>query len=220
MKEKLIFGTDEAGRGPVVGPLVIAGVLASEKEIEKLKEIEVKDSKLLTHKKREKLAAEIKKIVKDYKIIVIEPKEIDEAVDGVNSNLNRLEAVKTAQMINALKPDEVILDCPSPNTVSYVDYLKVFLKNKDVKIIAEHKADVKYPIVSAASILAKVVREEEVEKIEKKIGKCIGTGYSSNPICQKFTKENWDKHPEIFRKSWSTWQNHKNNHSQKKLGEF
>lgn len=123
-------------------------------------------------------------------------------------------------IINALKPDKAILDCPSVNIKKYADYLRLYLKNKNIEIIAEHKADVKFPIVSAASIIAKCIREEEVKKIEKMIGESIGTGYPSNLICQKFLKDNWDKYPDIFRKSWVTWKNHKIAKSQKKLSDF
>ena len=65
----LICGIDEAGRGPVIGPLVICGVLISEKDLPKLKALDPKDSKLLTPKKRSELEKKIKRVVKDYKII-------------------------------------------------------------------------------------------------------------------------------------------------------
>lgn len=172
----------------------------------KLENLGVKDSKLLTQKQRELLANEIKKIAK-FKAIKIEPYEIDEAVDGDNElNLNWLEAHKTAEIINELEPDEAFIDCPSTNIEAYTNYLKKLLK-KPVKLILEHKAE-KYHVVGAASILAKCIREEEVKKIEKKVGESIGTGYPSNPICQKFLKDNFEKYPEIFRKSWMTVKNH------------
>ena len=126
---------------------------------------------------------------------------------------------KTAEIINDLEPDIVYIDCPSPNIESYKNYLRKLLK-KEVKLIIEHKADVRYTIVGAASILAKCVREAEVKKIEKKVGECIGTGYPSNPICQKFLKRNWDKYPNIFRKSWVSWKNHKIAKEQKKIEDF
>ncbi len=135
-------------------------------------------------------------------------------------NLNWLEAHKIAQIVNELQPDKVILDCPSPNIKKFTSYLRELIDDQKVEIIAEHKADVNYPIVSAASILAKVKREEEVATIEKRTGQSIGTGYAANPICQKFLKENSEKYPDIFRKSWQTWNNHKKSQAQKKLVEF
>ena len=218
----MILGCDEAGRGPVVGSLMIAGVMIEESKLESLKKLGVKDSKLLAHPKRIKLAEEIRRLVDDYKIIVIPPKEIDEAVlsESKNMNLNWLEAHKIAQIVNELGPDKVYLDCPSPNIKKFTSYLRELIDDQKIDIIAEHKADVTYPIVSAASILAKVKREEEVASIEQMAGQSIGSGYSSNQVCQKFLKENWDKYPDIFRKSWVTWQDHKLAKAQKALSEF
>ena len=216
----LVLGLDEAGKGPILGSLFICGTLFDEKDLDKLKELGVKDSKLLAHKKRIELAKEIKKLAKKYRIIQVKPEEIDKAVnkeDGLN--LNWLEAHKTALIINELKPDKAIIDCPSPNINKYKEYLLNLLNNKKIVLIVEHKADLHHAIVGAASILAKCEREEEMKKIQEKYGN-TGPGYTSNPITQKFVKENFDKHPEIFRKSWRTWKNHDNAKKQKKLGEF
>jgi len=99
----LICGIDEAGRGPVIGPLVMAGVLVDEADLPKLKNIGVKDSKLLTEDKRNELFPKILKIVKKYQIVVVEPEEIDKAVRGHDGlNLNWLEARKSAEIINKL----------------------------------------------------------------------------------------------------------------------
>lgn len=201
----IIFGTDEAGRGPLLGPLVMVGLIIEEKNLHKLEELKVKDSKLLTPRQREHLFDKILKVVKDKAITIISPKEIDEAVSSETINLNWLEAIKTAEMINKLKPDKVILDCPSPNTNAYADYVRKHLKNKDIEILAEHKADVKYPIVSASSIIAKVTRDREIEKIKKEIGIDFGSGYPADPVTQKFLKENYNNYPNIFRKTWSSF---------------
>ena len=193
--------------------------MISKNDEAKLKALGVKDSKLLTRDKRDKMFDKIIDIAKSTRIIVIEPKEIDDALNSVELNLNKLEAVKSALIINEFNPDTTILDCPSNNKSSYVDYLKVYLKNKDKEIIAEHKADVKYPVVSAASILAKVTRDREMDKINAKYGE-VGPGYPSNAITQKFIKENWEKHPEIFRKTWATFKNQVKNKTQKKIGDY
>ena len=216
----LVAGIDEAGRGPIVGPLIIAGILINEEDSAKLKTIGTKDSKLLTHKKRIALAKQILKIIKNQKIILVQPNEIDNAVQGHDGlNLNWLEARKTAEIINHLRPDKAIIDCPSPNIKAYSNYLKKFINNQNIEIIVEHKAE-KYEPVAAASIIAKVAREDEVEKIEKKIGQKIGTGYMSNPQCQEFVKKNFDKHPELFRKSWMPYKKQVEEKEQKKLDEY
>lgn len=213
-----VLGIDEAGRGPVIGPLILAGVMIEEGEEKKIDG--VKDSKLLQHKKRIELDKKIK-LNSKYKIIEVSPKEIDSALDPQNKlmNLNWLEAHKQAEIINSLKPDKAIIDCPSPNCKKFTEYLKNLLKNKDIELIVEHKADSKYPTCSAASILAKVKREQVMDKIKKKYGN-TGPGYSSNPVTQKFVKENWEKHPEIFRKTWVTFKNHEKMKDQKTLEGF
>ncbi len=216
----LILGIDEAGRGPVLGPLVIAGVMVKEKDEFKLLRLKVKDSKLLTKKRREYLFDKIKAI-SEYKIITIDPYEIDDAVDGNNSlNLNWLEAGKSAEIINELKPEVVYLDCPSTNINAYANYVKKLLEDNEIKIISEHKADLRYPVVSAASILAKVTRDREIKKIEKTIKKKTGSGYPSDPLTQEFLKNNYDKNQEIIRKSWASYKDIVKKKGQKKLGEF
>ena len=202
----LICGIEEAGRGPVIGPLIMVGLAIEEKDLVKLKELGVKDSKQLTIKQICILKEKILKIPNKHILLKIKPKEIDDAVDGNNSlNLNWLEATKTAELLNQLNPDKTFIDCPSPNIQKYKNYLKRYIKNKEIELIAEHKADVNYPIVSAASIIAKCIREEEVAKIEKLVGQSIGSGYPSNPICQKFLRENHEKYPEFIRHSWESY---------------
>src|SRR3989338_8589740 len=207
-------------KGPCIGSLFIAGVMIDENMDDKLRAIGVKDSKLLSHKRRVELEKEIRKIAKDVMIIKVMPEEIDAAVDsGDGFNLNWLEARKQAEIINELKPDRAIIDCPSPNISKYTEYLTKLLDNKDVGLVVEHKADKNFPSVAAASIVAKVEREKEVNEIEKMVDESIGSGYVSNKICQRFIKDNFEKYPKIFRKSWSTWKNHDHMKKQAKLDE-
>ncbi len=216
----LICGIDEAGRGPVIGPMVLAGVLIEEKKLQKLKSLGVKDSKLLTKKKRNQLFKKIIKTVKQYKILILPPKEIDDALESDDLNLNWLEAHKSAEIINKLKPDKVVVDSPSNNCEAYTRYLRKLLHNpKSLQLICIHRADVKHLEVAAASILAKVTRDKEMEKIQEKYGN-TGPGYTSNKITQKFLKENWEKYPAIFRHTWVSYKNHKNAKFQKTLEEF
>lgn len=211
-----ILGIDEAGRGPVIGSLVIAGVMIEEGSEYNIDG--VKDSKLLTHKQRIEFDKKIKKN-SEFLILEIPPSEIDQALLSDHLNLNWLEAHKQAEIINTLKPDKAIIDCPSPNCKRYTEFLRNLLNDKKIELIVEHKADTKYPTCSAASILAKVKREEIMDKIKKKYGE-TGPGYSSNSVTQKFVKENWEKHPEIFRRTWVTWKNHEKMKNQKTLDGF
>ncbi|MBI4150329.1 ribonuclease HII [Candidatus Woesearchaeota archaeon] len=215
----LICGIDEAGRGPMIGPLVIAATLIDDKDEKKLIALHVKDSKQLSPKQRESMFDDIKKTVKAYRIVPVSPQEIDEAVESEETNLNWLEADHTVALINELKPDKAILDCPSPNIKAYTTYVKKKLTIK-CEIVAEHKADEKYPIVSAASILAKVTRDREIEAIKKRIGQEIGSGYPADPNTKAFVEKNYQKYPEIFRKSWESYKALIRKKGQKRLGEF
>jgi ribonuclease HII len=215
----VILGVDEAGRGPIIGPLVIAGALIEDDDESRLREAGVRDSKLVSPRNRELIFKKIINIVKNYEILIVSPQEIDETLFSQDLNLNKLEAIKTAVLINKFNPDIAIVDCPSPNISAYKKYLKTLLENKKINLIVEHKADNKYPVVSAASILAKVTRDKSIEDLKRKYGE-IGSGYLTDEITQKFIKENFELYPEIFRKSWQTFNNLKNNKEQKKLEDF
>ncbi len=206
--------------GPVIGPLIMCGVLIKEEDEIKLKRLKVRDSKLLTSRQRETLFDKIKKVIKSYRIIAVEPEEIDSALKSDSLNLNWLEAEKSAEIINFLKPDKVIIDSPSNNVVKYKNYVKKRLFDKKIELMVEHKADVKYPVVSAASILAKVIRDREIEKIKKIVNVDFGSGYSSDPVTKKFVEENFDKYPGIFRESWMTHKIAKEMKNQKRLTDF
>ena len=212
-----LVGIDEARRGPVIGSMVICGVLIEESQEKLLREIGAKDSKLLSHKQRIFLSKEILKVISKYKAIIVSSQEIDEAVNSEELNLNKLEAIKTAMIINYLKPDKVILDCPSTNINSYVNYLKTFLKYEP-KIKAEHKAE-NYPVVAAASILAKVIAEDELSKLKKQYNVDFGSGYPSDPLTQEFLKKNYGKY-DFFRKTWATYKNVVEDKKQKNLSDY
>jgi len=200
----LICGVEEAGRGPVIGPLVMAAVLIDQKDLEKLENIGVKDSKQLTPLQRERMFERIIEAVQQYQIEIISPQKVDAAVESEETNLNWLEADTSITLIEALKPEAAFLDCPSTNIEAYKKYVEDKL-TIDCEIIAEHKADEKYVVVGAASILAKVTRDREIQKIKDELKSEIGSGYPADPMTQAFLKHNFEKHPDIFRKSWKSY---------------
>ncbi len=209
----LMIGVDEAGRGPVIGPMVVSGVLIRSEDAEELKEKGVRDSKLVPQAERIKLGKLIKEKIINYHIDVLPPKEIDRAVNG-GENLNTLDAIAVARIVNQLNQPEfwnetitVIADCPSPNTLAWrATLLKYVEHSQNLEVKCEHKADLNYPCVSAASIIAKLIREEEVDKLKLLYG-AMGSGYVSDPATKKFLKEQGAllKDSGIFRKSWATW---------------
>lgn len=217
----LVCGIDEAGKGCIIGPLVMAGVLTDEDGVEQLKRIEVKDSKLLTAGQRQQLFGKIIGIVKGYRILQVSPFEIDAAVMSDNGmNLNWLEARKAAEILNFLKPDNAIVDCPSPNTAAYRRYLMNLVSNKKMKAIVEHKADVNWAAVSAASILAKVTRDEEIGKIKAVVGSDFGSGYLHDPKTAEFFEKSFEAYPDIFRKSWAPYRDKVFGKAQRKIADF
>ncbi len=216
MIELLICGIDEAGRGPVIGPMVMCGVLIEKEDEGKLSDIGVKDSKLLSPARRQEMVEAIKKAAKDFSIAIVTPKEIDEAVESETTNLNWLEADRQAQIIDDLKPDVAYIDCPSSNEADYAEYLRKKIKHKDVKLVVEHKADFNYPVVSAASIIAKVTRDGEIEKLKRRYRVDFGSGYPADPFTKQFLEKNYDKY-DFFRKSWASWKNASHRQSQTKL---
>lgn len=201
----LVAGVDDAGRGCVIGPLVIAGVLMKEGDLPKLIQLGVKDSKLLLPSRREALAIEIKRLAERYAVMKLLPKEIDAVVEGGKKlhRLNRLEARTMAKVIESLKPDMAYVDASDVLEDRFKQHILESLPFK-VEIISEHKADRSYPIVSAASIIAKVERDKEIAELAKKYGD-FGSGYPTDPKTISFLKqclENSDEYPDFVRKSW------------------
>ncbi|MDO8646806.1 MAG: ribonuclease HII [Candidatus Diapherotrites archaeon] len=214
----LIAGIDEAGRGPCVGPMVMA-VAVIEKERESLlSEIGVADSKLLSPAERESQFPKIKKSLSEFATVHILPEEIDSLRD--HKSLNEIEAMRAAELLNCLKnkPQLVYVDSPDVLQENFGLRIKKYL-SFDVAIKSEHKADVNYPIVSAASILAKVERDAAIKVLEKTFGK-IGSGYPHDPdtiaFIEKYLLEH-NKLPSIARKSWDTSQRMLNARFQTKL---
>lgn len=222
-----IAGIDEAGRGPIIGPLVIAVAAIQENRLNILKENGVKDSKLLTEKQREGIFKNIEHQLK-YELVIIPPNEVDDAVNSISYNLNWLEADKAASILNKIDAklengiSEVIVDCPSTNINAYKNYLKQRVDNEDIKLTVEHKADLNHLIVGAASIIAKVTREKELAKLKKKLKIDFGSGYPSDPKTKEFVKNNFNKkeYQHLFRKSWQTFKNAVDSGKQKSIGEY
>lgn len=217
----LICGIDEAGRGPVVGPMVIAGFAVEEKDLPRVRLEGAKDSKIMTAKARENV---FKKLCSDkgigkQAIIIISAQEIDSMLDKKSMNLNWLEAVFASKIIEKLHPDVVIMDCPSPNVKAFTQYLLKLLSYKPA-ITCAHHADANYPIVGAASILAKVTRDAEIVKIRELVGIDFGSGYIADERTADFLKLYWNKFPDIFRHSWAPFKKFSGGKSQAKLSFF
>jgi ribonuclease HII len=206
-KMTLICGTDDAGRGPVIGPLVIAGVLIHDYQTSSLQALGVKDSKVLTPKQRERLSKEIMQLALKYTLVELSPGDVDRIVlEGTKlKKLNWLEAKAMAEVIGKLRPDVAYVDASDVNEARFAEQISEFLP-KEIKIVSEHHADATYPVVSAASIIAKVHRDETIAKLRDQYGD-FGSGYPSDPKTRLFLSE-WIKKretlPDFVRKSWKT----------------
>jgi ribonuclease HII len=184
---RFVAGIDEAGRGPVIGPLVLAGVLFPEEKLQDLVAMGTKDSKKLSPKRRFELSALIESAAKQFVCIEVSPEEIDGRINrGIS--LNHLEAEKIAQIIMALHPDQVYVDCPDANPARFTELLRNLVASEEISITAMHFADESIPVVSAASIIAKVRRDLRVKELSDKLGD-IGSGYPSDPKTKKYLKK-------------------------------
>jgi ribonuclease HII len=201
------MGVDESGRGPVIGPMVICGAAVSEDRSDSLISLGVKDSKKLTAKKREELFFKLKEICR-YELFVVQPKDIDDRV-GFEESLNMLEVECFSKVIRSLRPDRAYLDSCDVNPGRFGMEVRKKL-DFDLEIISSHKADENYPIVSAASIIAKVHRDSLIEKICEEAGEDVGSGYPGDEVTIQFLKKYYKKNkkmPHYVRKSWKTTTN-------------
>jgi ribonuclease HII len=218
----MICGVDEAGRGPVVGPLVIAGVTFENDTI--LIENNVRDSKQITPKRREILARKIKETALNYEIVIVPASDIDDMRKVMT--INEIEVNVFSRIISKLKPDICYVDSADVNDERFGKNILSRLSFKP-EIISKHKADEIYPICGAASILAKTRRDEEVRNIElelkKKLNMPLGSGYPADPITKKFLKtwvRTYKDLPPYIRHSWETTKKIIADNKIKKLDEF
>jgi len=203
-----IAGVDEAGRGPLFGPMVVAIASASREKEELLVKMGVRDSKTLTPSRRRALRAQLERVLDYYALRVVEPAEIDEAVS--RGQLNLLEARIAAELIlqaaSKVELEVVYVDSPDPVPERF-ERILASMVGGEVKVVAENSADAKYAIVGAASIIAKTERDRIVEELKRRYGD-FGSGYPSDPRTREFAEKWLKEHgepPPFARKSWSTW---------------
>ncbi|MBC7085957.1 MAG: ribonuclease HII [Methanomethylovorans sp.] len=209
-----VAGIDEAGKGPVIGPMCIGGVLTEKEKLSSLKNLGVTDSKKLTPKKREHLAHQIRKYAQKVYILEISPGQIDELRKVMT--MNQIMVLGFSRVLEELQPDMAYVDAADVNATRFGEKLKAQYSKKypekarSLAIISEHRADAVYPVVSAASIVAKVRRDELIKELKNKIGIDFGSGYPSDPKTRLFLK-NWTREhgalPDFVRHSWKTAEN-------------
>ena len=194
----LVCGVDDAGRGSVLGPLVIAGIVIKQTKINQLKKQGIRDSKKLTPLARERLYKIIINIVDNYYVTRISPKIIDKSV--FNHSLNHLEARYMAKVISKLSPSIAFVDSCDVNPRRFGKEISKLTSHSKIK--SYHHADSKFVVVSAASILAKVSRDRAITRLRKKY--TVGSGYPSDPKTKAFIKKSIKRNMPLtfIRKSW------------------
>lgn len=217
-----VLGVDEAGRGPVIGSMFVGGFLIEENSVESIENLGVKDSKKLSNRKRESIRDELGSHG-DCFLKEITGSEIDELREVMT--LNEIEIQAFVDVIERADPDKVIVDLPEPDGDRFIRKLKSKLPERfaDREFVAEHEADDKYPVVSAASVVAKSARESHVDELHEKYGYDFASGYPHDKptinFLEEFVSENGSL-PDETRRSWSTAERILKENSQKSIGEF
>ena len=222
---EFVTGIDESGRGAVLGPLVVAGVTVDVRGEKKLKALGVKDSKKLTPQRREELYKDIEKIAKDIFVLKVAPCRID-TYRNMGVNLDKIEAMKMAEIIDFNSSKKVFVDSLTQNPPRFKKLVSSFIKrNKDAELIVENYMDESITVVGAASIVAKVERDKEIEELKQQVGFNFGVGYPHDPLTiqfiEKIIKEtNGKQLPEYIRKSWVTTEMLQEKNWQRKVMDF
>jgi ribonuclease HII len=200
-----VLGLDEAGRGSVLGPLVVGGFCCTEDDLPAVIGTGARDSKLLAPVRRaaiyDRLAA-----VGERRSIALTPRTIDRFV--AHGGLNELELRAFARLVRAFRPDVVFVDACDPNAERFGRRLAVE-SGTGARIVSRHKADRDYPVVGAASIVAKVRRDAAIEALQAVLAEELGTGYPSDPTtraCVERYARDGGRIPDWMRRTWETVQ--------------
>ena len=215
-----VGGVDEAGRGSIIGPLVVAGISFRKSTIPELSKIGVKDSKALTPRSRVSIYTQLKEMASSICVYRIDCSVIDDNV--YLKRLNKLEAKIMARVINNLHADEVYVDSCDVNPDRYEHCIRSYLPALKPKLRSMHHADSMNRVVSAASIVAKITRDEEIEKI-RKTHCSIGSGYPCDYKTMGFISDWISKYkcpPNFARKSWRPLKQMLKNIDQYELDQF
>jgi ribonuclease HII len=214
----MLVGIDESGRGPVLGPLIVCGVSVTEHNNEQLESLQLRDSKKYSRSKREELASALLSLV-ECEYAEIPASSID--IQRCHKTLNDIEIDLFSRVLSRFSHARtIIVDACDVDATRFGRRL-CFI-SKIPSLVSEHKADERYPIVSAASIIAKVRRDARIDELKKVYGD-IGSGYPSDKKTITFLKEyikNEGKLPPIARSSWLTSKNLLNEYFQRTLDIF
>lgn len=213
----MIAGVDEAGRGPVLGPLVVAGVACEDPKV--LRRLGAKDSKQLTAEQREELAPRIREATK-WELRVLPADELNRRMR--TATLNDIEVDAFADVLRVLAPQRAVVDACDVDEARFGQGIARRLPQPCFPILSRHRADARHAIVGAASILAKVTRDALVADIARDLGRDVGSGYASDPATRAFLAAWRQEHggalPPHTRVYWATVADARPN--DRRLGQF
>jgi ribonuclease HII len=198
-----VLGIDEAGRGSLVGPLVVGGFLVEAERIPELTELGVRDSKRLTPARREEIFAALPDVGRTW-AIPLPPRTVDRAVH--RGALNDLELAAFARLVRRARPDMAFADACDPVAERFGRRLQA-ASGRQCVVHARHKADRDLPVVGAASIVAKVHRDRALEGLREHLGEGLGSGYPSDERTVEFVRDSiagGGPLPSWLRASWAT----------------
>jgi ribonuclease HII len=217
----LIGGIDENGRGALIGPMMICGIVIRKQDEQRLRELGVRESKLLSARQREELFPELKRVARHLITLRVPARRIDE-LRSKGVKLDAIEAMKFAHIINTLPARRFYIDAPGINPSRFELMLRSHLK-REVELVVENFADRRYVVVAAASIIGKVLRDREIRRIERKLGLEVGVGYAHDPrtiaLVKRLLRER-KRLPSWVRQSWATIKQLREEMSKKTIRDF
>lgn len=214
-----VLGIDEAGRGSVLGPLVVGAFCCAADRLPALSDTGVRDSKRLTAPRRVEVYARLA-AVGELRSIALAPRTIDRYV--AHGGLNELELETFARLVRELGPDVAYVDACDPNAERFGRRLST-LVGEGTRIVSRHKADRDIPVVSAASVVAKVRRDAALAALRHDATETLGSGYPSDPEtrdCVERHARDGGRVPPWMRRSWETVQRVKRAHPARTLDRY
>lgn len=200
-----VLGIDEAGRGSVLGPLVVGGFCCSADQLTALRATGVRDSKRLTARRREEVYSLLPS-VGEGRSIALAPRTIDRYV--AHGGLNELELEAFAMLVQRFRPDIAYVDACDPDEERFGRRLSALAGDR-VRVVSRHHADRDFPVVGAASVVAKVRRDAAIENLRRSVGTPVGSGYPADPETRRCVEQyvaGGGHVPGWMRRSWETVQ--------------
>lgn len=214
------IGADEAGKGPALGPMIAAAVRANPENLPD----GLADSKQLSEQRRRELDAALRA----HPAITVATAAVSpERIDAPETDMNSIGVAAQAEAVSELveNGNEIIADAADTDADRFGRRLAdvIDAEERSVDVHAEHGADESHPVVSAASIVAKLRRDERMTAIDGRHDRDVGSGYPSDPATQAFLESYVAEHGELppcARESWSTCEDVLADASQSGLDEF